>query len=133
MRTYAIISEREVDSMKTLINSVLAAAMGLAIVAAPATASAAPYGGPNGAYGYHGGPAYHGGYAFHGGYAPRPYYGWHGGGYYGRPVYAGYRPAYRPVYYNGWYGYSPFGYTGYYWNGGWYHHRRFSGGVYVYF
>jgi hypothetical protein len=46
--------------------------------------------------------------------------------YYGRPVY--YR---RP--YDGYYGVSPAGYHGYYSHGGWYPHRRWQNGVYVYF
>jgi hypothetical protein len=46
--------------------------------------------------------------------------------YYGRPVH--YR---RP--YNGYYGISPAGFHAYYYNGGWYPHRRWQNGVFVYF
>jgi hypothetical protein len=42
------------------------------------------------------------------------------------------RPVYR-TYDNGYYGAAPGGFQGYYWNGGWYHHRRWNGGVWIYF
>lgn len=40
----------------------------------------------------------------------------------------------RPVYLvNGYYGPGPGGFDAYYWNGGWYPHRRLSGGIFIYF
>ena len=45
------------------------------------------------------------------------------GRYYGRPVYL----------VNGYYGPAPGGFDAYYWNGGWYPHRRPSGGIFIYF
>jgi Ni/Co efflux regulator RcnB len=36
-------------------------------------------------------------------------------------------------YANGYYGYAPGGFQGYYSNGGWYHHRRWNAGVWLYF
>jgi hypothetical protein len=48
-----------------------------------------------------------------------------------------YRVSYsRPVrqsYVDGYFGYAPGGFQGYYSNGGWYHHRRWNGGVWLYF
>jgi hypothetical protein len=138
------------------------AALGLTLLVAPLSASAQQWGGHGGGS-PHGSPAYggHGGYGgWHG--APGYGYGRPGGYGYGRygapgygypyrygwrrplPVYAGYRaygypaaygyrPAYAYGYPNGWYGYTPLGFYGYYANGGWYHHRRWSGGIWIYF
>jgi hypothetical protein len=139
--------------MKTSFLKIMTAALGLSLLAAPMAADAATYGyahaGPHGASagvvfrggpgpGYHGGfngPGYHGGFYGRGGYGPG-YYGYHGyGGYYHpvyRPVAYGYaRPV--PVFYNGYFGFAPAGWSGYYYNGFWYHHRRWSGGVWIYF
>ena len=101
------------------LRNVFIAALGLTIVSAPLVASAAPTGYVRTSGGYHAGYAYHG----------SPGYG----GY--RPGYGAYRPGYGyPVaYVNGWYGYTPLGWYGYYWNGGWYQHRRWSGGIWIYF
>lgn len=42
------------------------------------------------------------------------------------------QPVYQePV--DGYFGWSPDGFQGYYWNGNWYHHRRWNGGVWIYF
>lgn len=98
--------------MKTLIAKAAVAALGLSLAVAPIAASAAPW-----AVGVRvGGP----GYVVHAHYwAPAPHY------YYGHP--AGF------VYYNGYYGWAPAGFYGYYWNGGWYQHRRWGNGVWIYF
>ena len=101
------------------LRNVFIAALGLTIVSAPLVASAAPTGYVRTSGGYHAGYAYHG----------SPGYGYY------RPGYGYYRPGYGyPVaYVNGWYGYTPLGWYGYYWNGGWYQHRRWSGGIWIYF
>jgi hypothetical protein len=108
--------------MKSLIAKLSIAALGLSLAAMPMAASAAQV-----AVGVNvGGPCY--GCGWHRpAPAPRPYwqhpYGWH-------PY--GWRPA--PVaYYDGYYGVAPGGFYGYYWHGGWYMHRRWSGGVWIYF
>ncbi len=131
--------------MKTSFLKIATAALGLSLLAAPLAADAATYGyvhaGPHGTSagvvfrgGY--GPGYHGGYyGYRGGYGHYGYHGY-GGGYYHpvayRPVAYGYaRPV--PVFYNGYFGFAPGGWSGYYYNGFWYHHRRWSGGVWIYF
>jgi hypothetical protein len=43
------------------------------------------------------------------------------------------RPAYYRPPFNGYYGISPAGYHAYYYNGGWYPHRRWRNGVWIYF
>jgi hypothetical protein len=43
------------------------------------------------------------------------------------------RPVYRGPFVNGYFGWAPGGFQGYYWNGNWYHHRRWNGGVWIYF
>lgn len=43
------------------------------------------------------------------------------------------RPVYQRPYVNGYFGYAPGGFRGYYWNGGWYHQRRWNAGVWLYF
>ncbi len=103
--------------MKTLIAKVAIAALGLSLAAAPVAASAAPWGVSVSV----GGPCY--GCYHHHYWAPRPHYYYH-------PY--GWRPA-GVAYYNGYYGWAPGGYYGYYWNGGWYHHRRWGSGVWIYF
>jgi hypothetical protein len=42
-------------------------------------------------------------------------------------------PGYRAPYANGYYGWAPAGYQGYFWNGRWYHHRRMNAGIWIYF
>jgi hypothetical protein len=47
-----------------------------------------------------------------------------------------YHNVHRPVYrrYNeGYYGWAPAGFNGYYHNGGWYRHRRQQAGIWIYF
>ena len=43
------------------------------------------------------------------------------------------RPVYTAPYVNGYFGWAPGGFQGYYYNGGWYQHRRWSGGIWLYF
>ncbi len=44
------------------------------------------------------------------------------------------RPVYRPApYVNGYFGWAPAGFQGYFWNGQWYHHRRWNAGIWIYF
>jgi len=102
--------------MKTLIAKAAVAALGLTLAFAPLAASAAPWGDSVRV----GGPCYG---CYHHHWAPAPHY-------YGHPY--GWRPA-GFVYYNGYYGVAPGGFYGYYWNGGWYHHRRWSNGIWIYF
>jgi len=126
--------------MITRLRTLPLAALGLTLAIAPLAANAAPTG-----YVRAGG--------YHAAWTGRPGYGWHAPGYgYYRPAYGYYRPGYgyyRPAfgyyrgayayygprypYVNGWYGVSPLGWYGYYWNGGWYHYRRWSAGVWIYF
>jgi len=114
--------------MKSLIAKFAVAALGLSVIAAPAAANAqsvsigvnayAPGYAVHARYVNPGGPCYGCGWR-----RPAPRYYWH-------PY------AYRPVpvaYYNGYYGWAPAGFYGYYRNGGWYHHRRWHGGVWIYF
>ncbi|MGA3036820.1 MAG: hypothetical protein ABSE64_04980 [Vulcanimicrobiaceae bacterium] len=103
--------------MKTLLAKAAVAALGVSLAVAPVAANAAPWGvGVN-----VGGPGYsvHAGYVNPGGprhWAPQPRYyhpyGWHP---------------------EGFYGVAPAGYYGYYWHGGWYHHRRWGNGIWIYF
>src|SRR5579863_6621174 len=112
--------------MKTLLAKIAFAAFGLSLAVAPMAASAAPWavgvrvGGPgyvvHAGYVNPGGPCYG---CYHHYWAPPPRY-------YGHPY--GWRPA-GFVYYNGYYGFAPGGFYGYYWNGGWYHHRRWGNGL----
>lgn len=99
--------------MKSSIAKVVVAALGLSLAAAPLAASAQSVGiGVNVR-----GP----GYAVHVGVPPPRYghpYGWHPG---------------PTVFYDGYYGLAPAGFYGYYWHGGWYHHRRWANGIWIYF
>jgi hypothetical protein len=104
--------------MKALIKNIVIGATGLLLAAAPLAASAQTWHD-------HGRDQRAGNYQ-RGGYEHRD---WHGGGY-ARPVY---RSAYQPAYVNGYFGWAPGGFQGYYSNGGWYHHRRWNGGVWLYF
>jgi hypothetical protein len=109
--------------MKAIITKILAAAATLVLASAPLAASAQNWSGHDhdgnrGGYVQRGG-----GYTHRGGEYVR------GGGYYrgyGRPIYA------QP-YVNGYFGFAPGGFQGFFWNGGWYHHRRWNGGVWLYF
>ena len=117
--------------MKSLLTKILVAVFGLTLATAPLAASAAQWGVGIG-IGGGGGVAVRAGY--HTGWhnpPPRPYYGHpYGYGYgYHRPYYA---PAY-PVYTEGYYGLAPAGFYGYYSRGNWYAHRRWNGGVWLYF
>jgi hypothetical protein len=106
--------------MKALIKNIVIGAAGLVIAAAPLAASAQNWHDDHGAR--------PGNYQRdqRGGSDHRDYRG----GSYSRPVY---RSAYQPAYDNGYFGWAPGGFQGYYSNGGWYHHRRWSGGVWIYF
>jgi hypothetical protein len=42
-------------------------------------------------------------------------------------------PVYHRPYVNGYFGWAPAGFQGYFWNGRWYHHRRWNSGVWLYF
>jgi hypothetical protein len=43
------------------------------------------------------------------------------------------RPVYQQRYVNGYFGLAPGGFRGYFYNGGWYQHRRWNGGIWIYF
>jgi hypothetical protein len=99
--------------MNPLIKKLVIGAATLAIACAPLAASAQDWH-QNGNHG----PNNHGHYQQRG-----------NGHYSGRPVY-------HPVYHRwneGYYGLAPAGFHGYYHNGGWYHHRRYQGGIAIYF
>jgi len=132
--------------MNVFIKKFLIATIGLTLASAPLAASAAPWGG-HGSGGGHAAPVAHGGYGggYRGGYTGGYHGGYAGGGYRG-----GYAPVYRggygygggfgvgigfggPAYRDGYYGYAPAGFYGYYANGYWYHHRRWGNGIWIYF
>jgi hypothetical protein len=113
--------------MKSLIKNIVIGAAGLMLAAAPLAASAQSWHGRG--YANPGGPMQRPGNYQRGGYG-RGGGGWHYGGGYAQPVY---RQAYPAAYVNGYFGWAPGGFQGYYWNGGWYQHRRWSGGVWIYF
>jgi hypothetical protein len=114
--------------MKSFISKLFIAGFGCALAVAPLTASAAPFGVGISV----GGP----GYAVHAGYGgscyrcrrpgppPRYGYGWR---------HYGWAPAPAPVVYNGYYGWAPGGYYGYYSRGRWFTHRRWGNGAWIYF
>jgi len=105
--------------MKSSIAKLSVAAFGLSLAVAPLSASAAQWGiGVNVK-----GP----GYSVHAGYV-NP-----GGPCYGCGRAAGWHPAPRVVLYDGYYGWAPGGFNGYYWHGGWYAHRRWGNGFWIYF
>jgi hypothetical protein len=116
---------QQVQYMKQFATKILIAVFGLSLATAPLAASAAQWGvGVN-----VGGPGYnvHAGYG-HPGWrrpAPRPYWGPH-------PYYGGPRPV-AVGYSEGYYGWAPGGYYGYYHRGQWFSHRRWNGGVWLYF
>lgn len=106
--------------MKALAKKALVAAAGLAIVAAPLAASAQDW--------HHDGDR---GAVYNRGHDRDDHRDWRDDRYrvtYGRPVY-------RAPYVDGYFGYSPAGWQGYYWHGNWYHHRRWNPGlgIYLYF
>jgi hypothetical protein len=119
--------------MKALVTRVLIAMFGLTLVTAPVAASAAEFGAGVGVgvslhAGVQGG--WHGG--AHDGWHRAPAYGWHGGerGYWR----GGYWHAYGgPRFVEGYYGWAPAGYYGYYHAGRWFAHRRWGGGFWIYF
>ena len=107
--------------MKSFVTNLLIAIFGFSLVSAPLAASAAQWGVGVGING--------GGVAVHAGY----HSGWRPGGYYRpAPRVAYYRTA-APVYYEGYYGVAPGGFYGYYSHGRWFSHRRWNGGVWIYF
>ena len=116
----------KVKRMNAFVSKLLVATLGLTLVTAPLAANAAQWGVGIG-IGGGGGVAVNAGY--HNGWrgAPPPRYG-----YYGRPGYY-HRPYYGPVYREGYYGLAPGGYYGYYSRGHWFAHRRWNGGVWLYF
>jgi len=115
--------------MKSIINKLLVGFAGLALASVPLAASAQDWGGHG-----HDRGAYRGN-------ADREHVDNRGGGYSrggysrgGNRYRVGYaRPFHRRTYANGYFGPAPAGFNGYYWNGGWYHHRRWNGGVWLYF
>jgi len=97
--------------MKTLIAKLSVAICGLSLAALPLAASADQV-----SVGVNvGGPGYHVRARY---VNPNPPRYWH--------------PA-RVVYYDGYYGRAPAGFYGYYWHGGWYMHRRWANGIWIYF
>ncbi|HEV8022877.1 MAG TPA: hypothetical protein VGP41_16495 [Candidatus Lustribacter sp.] len=113
--------------MKSFATKLLIAIFGFSLVSAPLAASAAQWGVGIGINA--GGVAVRGGYS--NGWRPGGYY--HGYGYGYRPAPVAWRPAPAPYYVDGYYGLAPGGFYGYYWHGGWYAHRRWHGGVWIYF
>lgn len=103
--------------MKPLVKNLIAGIAGLAIVTSVPLAASAQTWHDNGdhraAYRDHRGDVR---------YEPR-----HVDVRYVRPVY------HRPSYVNGYFGWAPAGFQGYFWNGRWYHHRRWHAGVWIYF
>ena len=117
--------------MKSFANKLLIAIFGFSLVSAPIAASAAQWGVGIGVTG--GGVAVHAGYTNGG--RPGGYWAgghWHAYGYRPAPPVA-YYPAPAPGYYEGYYGLAPGGFYGYYSHGRWFSHRRWNGGVWIYF
>jgi hypothetical protein len=107
--------------MKSFVIKLFIAIFGFSLVSAPLAASAAQWGVGIGING--GGGAVHAGY----------HNGWRPSGYYRPAPPVAYYPAPAPVYYEGYYGVAPGGYYGYYSHGRWFAHRRWNGGVWLYF
>ena len=112
--------------MKAFVTRLVIALLGFTIISAPLAASAAQWRAGVGVYG--------GGVSVRAGYAN----GWRSGGYwrggYGwapGPRYRAWYPG--PAYVEGYYGFAPGGFYGYYSHGRWFAHRRWSGGVWFYF
>lgn len=110
--------------MKSLIGKLLVGTLGLTIAFAPLAANAADRHGHdrNGRGGYHDRDnGYRGGdRRFDHGYQRRYDRG--------HVVYER-----GPRYNNGFFGPSPYGFNGYFWNGDWYHNRQLRGGIFIYF
>ena len=107
--------------MNTLIKKIIVGAAGLVLAAAPLAASAQSShdrGNDRGSYrdnrGYD-----------NRGQAPRDRDD--------RGRWADQRPVYTAPYVNGYFGLAPGGFQGYYNNGGWYQHRRWDAGIWIYF
>jgi hypothetical protein len=115
---------QQVHYMKQFAAKLLIALFGLSLATAPLAASAAQWGVGVNVGGVRAG--------YHNGWGGPPPPAWHHGYGYGHPYY-GHRPYYRPAVYEGYYGAAPGGYYGYYSHGNWYHHRRWNGGVWLYF
>ena len=113
--------------MKTSITTILAGLAALSIASAPLAASAADWNGGHDRGGYH--TQYNG--RDRGGYQARGDWGHRGYGYGGGYAYAA--PVYQPPYVDGYFGWAPSGFQGWYHDGGWYHHRRWNGGIWIYF
>jgi hypothetical protein len=114
--------------MKSFATKLLIATFGLTLASAPLAASAAQWSVGIGVAGP--------GYGIHAGYND----GWRHGyrqpywrpappnrGYYARPV------VFEPEYAEGFYGWAPAGFYGYYSHGRWFAHRRWGGGAWFYF
>ena len=108
--------------MKALVTRLVIAILGFTLISAPLAASAAQWRGGVGVSG--GGASVRAGYGngYHCGYA-------RGYGYASGPRYR----AYPAPYFNGYYGVAPGGFYGYYWQGRWFAHRRWNGGIWLYF
>jgi hypothetical protein len=109
--------------MKSLLTKIAVGAAGLVLAAAPLAASAQSW------HGHDNGNRDRGGYVQRGGNDRDDRYRDRDDRY--RVGYA--RPVYQQPYVDGYFGWAPGGFQGYYWNGGWYHNRRWSGGVWIYF
>jgi hypothetical protein len=109
--------------MKPLVNKILVGLAGLAIVSAPLAASAQDWHGDQNRGSYQRNDN-------RGRFENRDHDFQRGNDRY-RVSYS--RPVYRQPYVNGYFGVSPDGFQGYYSNGGWYQHRRWNGGVWIYF
>lgn len=112
--------------MNTLVKKIIVGAAGLVLAAAPLAASAQSW--------HNGGGDNRGGYRDNRGHDDH----WQGRDRddrdrddRGRWAYQ--RPVYTAPYVNGYFGWAPGGFQGYYYNGGWYQHRRWSGAIWIYF
>jgi hypothetical protein len=111
--------------MKPLITTLFAGIVGLTLASAPLTAGAADWNGGHDRGGDRGG--YRANDGDHGGDHDRDWgrRGDYDGGY--AP------PVYRAPYVNGSFGWAPGGFQGWYSNGGWFQHRRWRDGIWIYF
>jgi hypothetical protein len=109
--------------MKSLLTKIAIGAAGLVLAAAPLAASAQSWHGHDGNRG-----GYHDNDRGRDGDRGRVY---DRGRDYDRGGYR--RTVYQQPYVNGYFGWAPGGFQGYYSNGGWYQHRRWNGGVWIYF
>lgn len=115
--------------MNILVKKIIVAAFGLVLATAPLAASAQSWhnGGDRGGYRDNRGHDDHAQGRRDRDYRDRDDRRWA----YQRPVYT--RPVYTAPYVNGYFGWAPGGFQGFYYNGGWYQHRRWSGGIWIYF